>query len=143
MNSSKIFFLTHKQARGGVANAAMTYPDGWRVTFAPPSKSRDQEAKYHAMIGEVSEQFVFCDRLWDNEDMKRLLLDQFRRDTISDPDLIEEWKEVLTVDMAPSLDRSGVVALGLQSRRFTKKLASAFVEWLYAFGAENGVEFST
>ena len=42
----------------------------------------------------------------------------------------------------PRIDGSGVVALGTQSRRFPKKLASAFVEWLYALGAEVGVRWS-
>jgi hypothetical protein len=126
-----------------VADAARTYPEGWRVTFSPPRKTRDQEAKYHAMIGEIAKQWMFCDREWDSEDMKRLLIDQFRRDTVNDDDLKEEWDHVAVIDMAPSIDRKGVVALGVQSKRFTKKLASSFVEWLYAFGAENGVEFTT
>lgn len=29
-----------------------------------------------------------------------------------------------------------------QSRKFSKKVASEFIEWLHAWGAENGIEYS-
>lgn len=108
----------------------------------PEPKSRDQEKRYHAMIGDIARQFAHCGRLWDTEDMKRLLLDQFRRDCKDDPDLKEEWKKSAPLELAPSIDGAGVVLLGIQSRKLTKKLATAFVEWLFAFGAENGVEWT-
>ena len=34
-----------------------------------------------------------------------------------------------------------MVLLGIQSRDFTIKLARAFIDWLYAFGSEQGVRF--
>ena len=101
-----------------------------------------QNARMHAMIGDISRQFVHAGRKWDADDMKRLLIDQFRRDTLKDPDLVDEWRKVAPLEMAPSIDGTGVVMLGAQSRRFTKKLASAFCEWLFAFGAEIGVTWS-
>jgi hypothetical protein len=42
----------------------------------------------------------------------------------------------------PSLDGSGVVQLGIQTRRFTVRQASEFIEYLFAWGAENGVVWS-
>lgn len=105
-------------------------------------KSRDQEERYHAMIADIAKQFVHAGRKWHRDDMKRLLIDQFRRDTVKDPDLADEWRRVAPFDIAPSIDGAGVVALGAQSRRFGKKLASAFIEWLFAFGAEIGVTWS-
>jgi hypothetical protein len=86
------------------------------------------------MIGDIADQFLFCGRKWDAESMKRLLLDQFRRDTKDD--FAEEWRSFGSVEMAPSLDGSGVVMLGIQSRKFSRKLARAFVDWLYAFGGD-------
>ena len=112
------------------------------VLVRDAGKSRGQEEKYHALIGEIADQFQFCNRKWDAESMKRLLIDQFKRDTINDDEFKELWKAMNDFEMAPALDGSGVVMLGTQSRRFPKKLASAFVEWLYAFGAENCVRFS-
>lgn len=107
-----------------------------------PAKSREQEEKYHAMVGDIAKQLEFCGRKWDGESMKRILVDQFRRDTAKDPDLQELWIEMGTVETCPSLDGTGVVVLGWQTRRFSKRLAIAFIEWLYALGAERDIVWS-
>jgi hypothetical protein len=138
----KTFILAHDIARQGALDYVRAAPVGYWVTVKPPAKTREMEAKYHAQIDDIADQWMFCGRKWDAEDMKRLCIDQFRRDTIRDPDLAELWVGMGSVDMAPSLDGSGVVALGTQSRRFPKKLASAFIEWLNALGAEHDVRWS-
>lgn len=107
-----------------------------------PAKSRDQEQKYHAMIGDIARQYEHCGRKWDADDMKRILLDQFRRDTIKDTDIAPLWAGMGGVDMAPSFDGSGVVMLGVQSRKFPLKLAIVFIEWLDALGAELNIKWS-
>jgi hypothetical protein len=107
-----------------------------------PKKSREQEEKYHAMIGDIARQFEHCGKTWSAEDMKRLLVDQFRRDTFKDPDIAQLWQSVDQVEMAPSLDGSGVVVFGVQTRRFPVKLAAIFIEWLYAFGSELNIQWS-
>jgi hypothetical protein len=43
----------------------------------------------------------------------------------------------------PNLSGDGIVQLGFQTRKFTKEQASEFVEWLYAWSAENGVLHET
>lgn len=140
--SKRKFVLRNEDIRRRCMEAVWDANDLCVVVIGDPEKSREQEEKYHAQIGDIAKQWEFCGRKWDAEDMKRLCLDQFRRDTIKDPDLAEEWEKMRLVDMAPSLDKTGVVALGVQSRKLTKKLASAFVEWLYAMGAEVGVRWS-
>ena len=106
-----------------------------------PAKSRIQEQKYHAMIGEISRVFTHAGRKWSAEDMKRLLVDQFKRSTINDPDIAPLWQSMGVVEMAPALDGSGVVVLGVQTRKFPMRLAKIFIEWLTAVGVEIGVEF--
>ena len=93
-------------------------------------KSRDQEEKYHAMIGEIAKQAIHMGAKWDAEDWKRLLVWQFCKDSG-----LNEGR------ILPSLDGTGIVQLGQQTRKFTKEQASEFVEWLHAWGAENGVTF--
>jgi hypothetical protein len=117
-------------------------PDGHSVTVAEPRKSRPQEEKYHAMFGDLAGQWVVHGKKRDRETIKRLCVDQFWRDTKDDPDLKECWVEMGELEMLPSLDGSGVVAIGWQTRRFPKKLASAFVEWLYALGAEVDIRWA-
>ena len=92
------------------------------------SKSREQEEKYHAMIGDIARQAKHLGAKWSSEDWKRLLVDQFLRET--------EDKQSKIV---PNLDGSGIVQLGLQTRNFTKEQANEFIEWLYAWSAENGI----
>ena len=92
------------------------------------SKSREQEEKYHAMINDIAKQAQHLGAKWSSEDWKRLLVDQFLRET--------EDKQSKIV---PNLDGSGIVQLGLQTRNFTKEQANEFIEWLYAWSAENGI----
>ena len=95
------------------------------------SKTREQEEKYHAMIGDIAKQASHLGSKWDDESWKRFLLWQFAKDTNTNQGQI-----------VPSLDGTGIVQLGLQSRHFTKEQASEFVEWLHAWGAENGITFT-
>jgi len=94
------------------------------------TKSRDQEEKYHAMIGEIAKQAQHLGAKWDSESWKRLLVDQFCKDN-----------GLKTGAVIPNLAGDGIVQLGMQTRNFTKEQASEFVEWLYAWGAEHGVTF--
>jgi hypothetical protein len=138
----KLFILVHDEARRRAIDYVAMAPDGFRVTVDEPRKTRAQEEKYHAQINDLADQWTLHGKKWDAESMKRLCVDQFRRDTAKDPDLRELWDDMGTVEMAPSIDGSGIVALGWQTRRFPKRLASAFVEWLYALGAEVGIVWS-
>jgi len=92
------------------------------------SKSREQEEKYHAMINDIAKQAQHLGAKWSSEDWKRLLVDQYLR----------EVGEVQT-KIIPNLDSTGIVQLGFQTRNFTKEQASEFVEWLYAWAGNNGI----
>ena len=94
------------------------------------NKSREQEEKYHAMIGEIAKQAQHLGAKWDAESWKRLLVDQFCRDN-----------NIKTGVVIPNLSGDGIVQLGFQTRKFTKEQASEFVEWLHAWGAEHGVVY--
>lgn len=142
MSETRRFVLVHPTARARAAEGVRTAPEGYEVLIRPPRKSRDQEERYHAMFADIAEQWLFCGRKWDAESIKRLCVDQFKRETINDHDFAALWRDMGTVELAPSIDGSGVVALGTQTRKFPKKLASALIEWLLAFGAENGIAWS-
>lgn len=133
------FVFAHDEARRRAAAFCNEAPAGWVCRVSPPNKSRDQEAKYHAMFGDIAEQVEFHGTRFDRDTWKRLLVDAFHYDTKDDPDLVEEWRRMGEMRFAPALNHPGVVMLGHQTRDFQVKLASAFIEWLYAFGAENGV----
>ncbi len=95
------------------------------------SKTREQEEKYHAMIGEIAKQAQHLGAKWIAEDWKRLLVDQFCKDT-----------GLTGSKVIPNLSGDGIVQLGFQTRNFTKEQASEFVEWLHSWGANNGITFT-
>lgn len=104
----------------------------------PESRRDNHNRHFHSLIGQIAEQLG--GQLADAEDAKRILISAFRIDTRNDPDLSVEWDKFGDVRMGHGL-RGEVVLMGIQSRDFTIKLARAFIEWLYAFGVEQGVQF--
>ncbi len=100
------------------------------LTIEEPKKSREQEEKYHAMIGEIAKQAQHLGARWTNEEWKRLLVEQFCRDTDRKPGKV-----------VPSLDGGAIVQLGVQTRKFSKEDGSEFIEWLHAWGSQNGITF--
>ena len=101
-----------------------------RMEIKAESKSRDQEEKYHAMLGEIATQAQHLGAKWSTEDWKRLLVDLYAKETG-----LEGGKII------PSLDGQGIVQLGLQTRNFTKEQAMEFITFLEAWGASNGIIF--
>ena len=101
------------------------------IELRTESKSREQEKMYHAQIGEIAKQAQHLGATWDAESWKRLLLNKFAKDTNRPQGKI-----------IPNLDGNGVVEVNIQSRKFTTADASEFVEWLYAWGSDNGVIFN-
>lgn len=103
-------------------------------------KTREQEKKYHAMIGDIARQCKHLNQCLDEDSWKRLCVAQFRADCIAQdlPRLADYWKRH-EFRLMPSLDGSSLVQLGAQTRDFPKYVAAGFIEWLHAYGAENGV----
>lgn len=101
-----------------------------RMEIKPDSKSRDQEQKYHAMLGEIAAQASHLGAKWSTEDWKRLMVDLFAKETG-----LQGGKII------PTLDGAGIVQLGLQTRNFTKEQAMEFITFLEAWGANNGIIF--
>jgi hypothetical protein len=132
-------YLVNAAVRARAINEISAAPDGYTVKIEPPKKSRGQEEKYHAQIGDIhkSKAFRFLGRNdWQEEDIKRLLVDAFAAEKASMGEPLQQVGRVV-----PSIDGLRTVQLGIQTRLFIKKEASDFVEYLYAYGAQIGVEF--
>jgi hypothetical protein len=143
MTDKRMVILRGPEQRRLAKDYADEVPDGWVVRFSPPEKTRDQEEKYHAMIGDIAKQCPFMGETLDREDMKRLLVDAF----------VRVMREMAKAEgrpdpfggqgrLMPNLDGTGFVQLGVQTRRFTKNLGSEFIEYLAAYGAERNVRWS-
>jgi hypothetical protein len=131
----KKFILINDQVRKHCANYIMTQaPEGYVVKVIEQLKKREQEEKYHAMIGDISKQCEHVGRTWDLDDWKRILVDEFA----------EEMRMVgapLHHDsrITPSIDGKRIVQLGIQTRDFYVNEAAQFIEYLYSFGADRSV----
>jgi hypothetical protein len=100
------------------------------LEIKPASKSRDQEEKYHAIIGDIAKQAQHMGAKWDAETWKRLLVDKYVREI------------GLTSKIMANLDNDGLVQLGVQTRKFTKEQASEFVAFLICWCDQNGIELN-
>ena len=101
------------------------------LEIKPASKSRDQEEKYHAIIGDIAKQAQHMGAKWSAEDWKRMLVWQYCKDNQLDFGKI-----------VPSLDMTGIVQLGMQTRKFTKEQASEFVAFLICWCDQNGIQLN-
>lgn len=106
-------------------------------------KSRIQESRYHAMILDISKQCTVFARTLNAECFKRLLIDQFVSDERKDAQATGKTDPFPQfAALSPSLDGERIVQLGAQSRSFTQEQASNFIEYLFSYGAENGVQWT-
>ena len=99
-----------------------------RLEIKAESRSDEQNAKYHAMLSEIAVQAQHLGAKWDAESWKRFLVYEFCKQL-----------GLPQGQIVPSLDGSGIVQLGLQTRDFTKERAAEFITFLEAWGAENGI----
>ena len=94
-----------------------------------PKKSREQEEMYHAMIGEIAKQAMHQGAKWDAESWKLLLVDKFCKEIGLNTGMI-----------IGNLDNNGIVQLGFQTRRFTVEQGTMFIDFLYAWAANAGID---
>jgi hypothetical protein len=128
------FRLVHATARQLASRACIQAPDGFVVSISPPTKSREQEALYHSIFSAVAKQVPFMGAMRDLETWKRLLVDAFARVKAAEGDPVQGVGAIV-----PNLDGTGFVQLGVQTRKFSKRHASEFIEFLMAWCAEKDV----
>jgi len=109
--------------------SALTAGRKLTIEVKDASKSREQEEKYHAIIGDIAKQAQHMGHKWDAESWKRLMVDKYLRET-----------GFMNSPIIPNLDGTGIIQLGFQTRKFSKEQASEFVEFLLAWCADNGIE---
>jgi len=92
-------------------------------------RSNEQNEKFHAIIGDIAKQAQHMGAKWSAEDWKRLLVQEFCRQT-----------GLESGQIIPNLAGDGIVQLGRQTRKFTKEQASEFVAFLICWCDQNGIE---
>lgn len=138
MSEKRVFVLSHPVARQRAIECVREAPQGHMVVVSEPTKKRVQEEKYHAMIGDIADQTEYAGKRWDRDDMKRILIDEFAEEMrLAGTPLHHDGRLIL------SENGRRVIQLGIQSREFRVKEASAFIEFLHMWGSDRGVKWTS
>lgn len=120
---------THKQF---VASLVLKTPSGHFVTIEPPKRGLLQNDAIHAKLRDISTQLDWprgSGNKWKLLVWKRLAMASWLREEGECPEMI------------PALDGNGMDVIYEKTSQLTIAQASRFLEWLTAFGVENGVTF--
>ncbi|MET4160501.1 hypothetical protein ABIE61_000315 [Marinobacterium sp. MBR-111] len=121
-----------------LVNQAVRAGGSVAVTIGKPNKSRDQERKYHAMIGDIAKQVTFYGtKRHSAEVWKALLVEMFERERQAMGEPLRKPGRLV-----PSLDGERMVSLRPSTRDFSVQEGRDFIEFLYAQGVEMGVDWS-
>ena len=155
MGMNREFVLSPEDIRNGMVgvwNFVKGIANGgdFLVVVTSLSKSREQEKKYHALIGEFAKQVAFdvtppssskVRRLPQKKQYppavwKTLLVDAFEQEKLLMGEPLRKPGR-----MVMSLDGQRMVSMRPSTRDFTKAEAGEFIEFLYARGIEYGVQW--
>lgn len=128
----RTYTVNNDTARQHVSGLVQRLPDGWRVTIAPPGRTLDQNAAFHAICAD----FAKARPTHGNAPMDA-----------------EAWKSVLIVSHAaatddgairlvPDLEGHGLVQIRESSARMSKARGSSLIEYCKAEAARLGVPLS-
>lgn len=117
------FVLAHDTARQRAQEAIKTAPQGHIVLIKEPTRNKEQNALLWSLLGQVSRLVV-----WHGQKLSA-----------------ENWKDIFTASMkqqkvVAGLD-GGFVVCGLSTSKMTKKDFSELCELIFAFGAQQGIDF--
>lgn len=101
------------------------------ISQCTSKRSIEQNAMFHAICGDISQQLQWCGKTLDTEAWKRLLVDAWAR---------AEGK--VQAQVVPSLDGQSVVNLGIQTRRLTVGQMADLITFAQAYCVEHDVRLA-
>jgi hypothetical protein len=132
MSDKRIFILRDEPhpSRKLAAAACATMPEGYSCTFAPPNRTLDQSAKFHAICGDIAKSGM----PWAGK-----------------PRTAIQWKCLLVSGHAIATNECSDVIPGLEGEfinlrestaLMSKKRGSSLIEYTLAFCATNCIELN-
>lgn len=130
MSEKAIFVLAHPEARRRAMQTVADAPQGFKVTVQPPKRTDDQNARFHAMVGDIAKAGIE----WAGK----------RRTAI-------QWKVLLVSGHAKATNEEYEIAPGLEGefvnlRESTAQMSvrrgASLIEYTRAYGDMNGVRWS-
>lgn len=104
-------------------------PTHTRVEFKGPARSLDQNSRFWAMLTDVAVQGRIKDRRFNTEDWKTMFMTAYAEE------------RGLEIRHLPALNRAGMIPCGRSSSDLSVHEMSELMEWIAAWGAENGITF--
>jgi len=92
-------------------------------------RSIEQNAKFHALCGDISKQKTWCGEHQSTEDWKRLLVDAWMKATGR------------KIKMLPSLDGNGYTTIYQQTSKLGVKNMAELIEYTIAWCVDNNIRF--
>ena len=130
MTERKTVILSTPRARDTALQYVREATDGWHVTLQAPTRTLDQNAKFHAMCNDIARSAVE----WAGK----------RRSA-------KQWKVLLVSGHATATKEGSEVVPGLEGEfinlrestaMMSKKRGASLIEYTQAFGDMHGVEWS-
>lgn len=123
--AKQFFIIVNEAVRERAIKWLRDLPIGMVAEFKEVSRSLAQNAAMWPALNDVSRQVE-----WAGKKRTR-----------------EQWKDIFTGslfkgELVPNIDSTGVIALGVKTSTLSKNDFCELLEYIYAFGALRGVEFS-
>lgn len=124
------FFLMHDQARNNAARYCMEAPAGWMVVFSEPKRNLEQNAKFHAIVGDIAK----SGHKWAGKARTA-----------------DEWKVLLVSGHATATKMGSDIVPGIEGEfvnlrestaLMSKKRGASLIEYALAFCAMNDIRLS-
>jgi len=102
-----------------------------KVVVKDMDRSASQNRALHAALSDIAAQVEHGGKKWDVTIWKRLCTAAWLR---------EEGEQALLI---PAIDGHGFDLVFARTSKLTVKQCASLLEWIYAYGAENSVKWST
>ncbi len=132
MSAGHTIILGTMRAREHAARFALSAPAGTVADFTPPRRTIPQNKRMQAMLGDVARAKP-GGRVLNRDQWKCLFMDALAAET---------GKDVFRANWQPGLDGQTAVNLGYRSSRLVKADMGELMDFIDAWGAQNGVTFS-
>jgi hypothetical protein len=123
--SRAVLVLSSPPIRAKALDWIKRSPDWTRLTFQGPKRTLPQNDRMWAMLTDVATQVEHMGKRCPAEDWKVLFLHALGRET----------------RFIPALDGHGFVPIGQSSSDLSVEEMTELIEFIFAWGAEHGVEF--
>lgn len=128
--TKRIFVLAHETARRRCQEAVWDAPEGHRVTLSAPTRTSDQNAKFHALVSDIAK----SGHQW-----------------LGKPRDAAQWKVLLVSGHAVATKEGSEIVPGLEGEfvnlrestaLMTKRRGASLIEYVQAFCAMNDIKTS-